>query len=168
MSTKYCKRCDRTLPIEHFHKHRNSKDGHAFYCKDCASEYGRKYRENSWVSVYSMMRGNVTSYHRKPFNISKEEFKKWYLTEPRKCAYCDLREEYISLIDDSQLNRSKRLTIDCMENSKGYVVDNIVLSCLRCNFMKNDLLGFKAMREIGQKHIKPIWIEILSTKNLVY
>lgn len=163
METKHCKRCDRTLPISEFYHDKKSKDGRAFYCRDCSREYAKEYRKTVG-SIYSGMMGNVTTYHRKPFNVTRKEFYEWYKNQPKKCAYCGLCEDDITKINDTQLNRSLRLTIDCKDNDRGYVIDNLVLSCLRCNFMKNDLLDYEAMRDIGQRHIKPIWEKRLGKK----
>lgn len=103
------------------------------------------------------MMGNAGFYKRKKFDIGKDVFLSWYKNQPKKCAYCDLPEELIRKINDTQLNRSHRLTVDCKDNKLGYIKDNLVLSCLRCNFMKNDFLDYEAMRDIGQRHVKPIW-----------
>lgn len=38
---KRCGKCGRELPISEFNKNRNSRDGHSFRCRSCASEYNK-------------------------------------------------------------------------------------------------------------------------------
>lgn len=40
---KTCKRCEKSLPLESFHKHSGFKDGRRTTCKDCANAEMRKY-----------------------------------------------------------------------------------------------------------------------------
>ena len=163
MSTKYCKKCDRTLPIEQFHKDKKSKDNYAFYCKDCTREYGKKYRETT-RGVYKALVGRMNHYHTKPVIISYEAFKFWWENVLRVCAYCGVSEEDVVKLDDPYNSRNERLTIDCVDNYVGYVKGNMVLACRRCNNMKSDLLNFEQMRYIGQNFLKPIWEKQLNKK----
>lgn len=39
---KKCYKCDRVLSVEHFHKHKNRKDGLATWCKECKVEDQRQ------------------------------------------------------------------------------------------------------------------------------
>ena len=97
---------------------------------------------------------------KKPINISKVDFIAWYESQPRVCAYCDILEEDLWIVQNHYGRRVKRLTVDSMDNSRGYDLDNIILACARCNFIKSDLLSFDEMREFAQKYIKPKWVEI--------
>jgi len=162
MSEKYCKRCDRTLPIWDFHKDKNSKDGHAFYCKKCTYTLGKKYRHTP-RGIYKCAKTRQTYYRRhndprmKPFKISLNWFLEWYASQEKKCVYCNIPEELLSVVDDIYNNKCTNLTLDCMDNDKGYTEKNLVLSCLRCNYTKSNLLSFDEMYEIGQKYFKPKW-----------
>lgn len=40
---KYCKRCEKTLPISEFHKSAGKKDGRCEYCKYCKYEINKAY-----------------------------------------------------------------------------------------------------------------------------
>ena len=161
--TKHCKRCDRKLPLSKFTKHKNSKDGLNFYCKDCISEKGRKYRQTT-KSVYGALKGRMNFYKTKPVLISFENFKEWWENIPRVCAYCGISEEDVVKLEDSYNSLNERLTIDCINNYEGYVEGNMVLACRRCNNMKSDLLNFEQMRYIGQHFLKPIWEKQLGKK----
>jgi len=164
---KYCNRCDRTLPIENFSKDKKSKDGHSFYCKDCMSEYGKKYR-NTPAGIYSNTKGKQKwckengDSRAKPFNISKEDFVKWHNSQPKFCVYCDIPEDKIPLFSEVYGGRDGRLSIDCKDNSLGYVKGNLVLACDTCNFLKSNVFSFEEMRELAQLFIKPKWQALTS------
>ena len=161
MKTKQCSKCKKTKLVSEFRINKKHSSGYSSWCKQCSAEAVAKWSltpSGIYSSAKHQRRNN------KPFNITRTEFYVWYGGQQKKCAYCDLPEDDISKIDDVQLNRTRRLGIDCKNNERGYVLDNIVLSCLRCNFMKNDFLDFDAMREIGQRYVKPIWEKKLGKK----
>lgn len=60
-------------------------------------------------------------------------------------------------IDDRIIGYSHRLTVDCKDNYDGYELDNMVLACLRCNYIKSDFLSFEEMKEIAKKYVRPKW-----------
>jgi len=173
---KHCKHCDRELPLSNFSKHKNSKDGLNFYCRDCVSEKGKIYRErvkNDPSYIYSQLKSRIkhSEIHRvrelKPFNITKKEFCEWYNHEPKLCSYCDLPEKEMWAMQEDFDRRVKRLELDCKDNDLGYVKNNIVLACHRCNFIKNNILTFEEMREFAQKHIKPRWLDKVNNRPTV-
>ena len=43
-----------------------------------------------------------------------------------------------------------RLTIDRKDNDRGYTIDNIVLSCNRCNMIKGNFFNEQDMLKIGK------------------
>lgn len=153
---KQCTRCGRELPLSSFGKHRLTKDGHAYQCKECNRERSRIHRLTP-EGIYSALKGGQRYYQKKPVIISKKSFIDWYNSQPRQCVYCDLREEDIHNLNDPRNNKSARLTIDRMNNDEGYSIDNMVLACHRCNEIKTDFFSYEEMREIGQKFVKPIW-----------
>lgn len=163
IKTKHCKKCDRTLPIDQFHKDKKSKGGHAFYCKECCAEYGKRYRKTS-KGVFCSSKGTCVNRDRKPFNISKSDYIEWYDSQPRVCEYCGLPEEEIKHIKDKFLKPTKRLTIDCMDNDKGYVKGNLILACRRCNSLKLDFFSYDEMKYIGEHFVRPKWEKQLGYK----
>lgn len=170
-STKLCIRCNRMLPISHFHKNKYRPDGYRVYCKDCVSEYGKQYRATP-AGVFHGLEGRQRFYRKerptcsKPFSITKEWFIPWYKSQPKECHYCGLKEEDIPKMHDSNLDKVGRLTVDCKDNTLGYVPDNVVLSCLRCNFTKSDFFTYDEWMEIAQKYIKPKWEKRLNASNI--
>lgn len=90
-------------------------------------------------------------------NISRAEFTDWYENEPKVCVYCEISEEDLGIFPDRYNKTTTRLTVDCKDNELGYIRENLVLACHRCNTVKSDLFSFWEMLEIGQKYIRPIW-----------
>lgn len=163
MQTKHCKRCDRDLPLSMFHKNKKTKDDLAFYCKECVAKYGRKYRDTG-KGIYNNIKNRNKYYKTHNFSISFKDFKEWYENESKICAYCDIPEDFINIINDTYNRKCIRLTVDCIENDLGYIKGNLALSCLRCNFTKSNLLSFDEMRELAQKYFKPKWMFIYNSR----
>lgn len=160
--TKQCTKCGGTFPLSGFGKHRHSPDGHAYQCRECGKKRAALYRATP-EGIYNNIKGRATFYKNhqpeiyKPMNMTKEDFKSWYVDEVKICAYCDIPEEHIGLIKTRFDKRVKRLSIDCRDNSKGYSRDNLVLACNLCNLIKKNIFTFDEMRDIAQRHIKPKW-----------
>ena len=167
--SKVCTKCKLEKPLTEFGNTKASKDGKTWRCSDCLNEYARNRANTTW-GVYKALERNQKYFHRhssnqeKPFIITYEEFKPWYETQRRKCGYCYLPEEKLHEVNDSHNMKVNRLTIDCKENSNGYRIDNIILACNRCNFIKNDFLNYEQMFYYGQTYIKPVWEERLGYK----
>jgi len=165
MSLKTCPRCGGIKPTTVFSKDKKRPDGLNFYCKDCCNKMAKEYRDSP-RGIYQNIKGRSTwmekhNYGRfKPINLTRNEFINWYESEPKICAYCDLAESDLWILQEEFDNRVERLTVDCKDNSLGYQLDNIVLACERCNFIKGNLFDFDTMREIGQTYVKPIWLSI--------
>lgn len=146
-----------------FSKHKLSKDGFAHWCKECNRKRGKLYRRTP-AGIYSTLRGCTRFRNKKPFNISRDDFIRWYESQPKICGYCDLPEEDLWALQNHYGSRVKRLTVDSMDNFRGYDEDNIILACARCNFIKSDLLSYEEMREFSQKYIKPNWMRVMNEK----
>lgn len=56
------------------------------------------------------------------FTLTKDDFKKLWL---KPCYYCNSTIENIGL--------------DRLDNSQGYIIENVVSCCIRCNKMKRDM-----------------------------
>lgn len=156
MTTKTCTKCLVEKPISSFGKHSYSKDGFDWRCKECGREAAKAYSLTP-AGIYGSIKGRLNFYHKKPFTISQDDFLEWYATQPQHCVYCGLKAEDLPLIEDRIINASRRLTIDCIDNEEGYVLGNLALSCMRCNYLKNDFLSSEEMLEIGPKYVRPKW-----------
>ncbi len=156
MTSKECTKCGLVKPLSEFGNHRLTKDKHAYRCKRCAREHARAYSETP-AGIWGALNAGRRHYQKKPVLISKDDFVEWYNAQPKKCAYCDIPEDDFVLLRNRYGSRAKRLTIDSKDNSVGYEVENMVLACERCNFIKSNILSFDEMRYIGLTFIRPKW-----------
>jgi 5-methylcytosine-specific restriction endonuclease McrA len=83
------------------------------------------------------------------FDISKEEFIIWYKNQVQICYYCK-RTFAETIKDDYLIKKVRRLTIDRKDNHQGYNINNIVLSCRRCNNIKGNYFTESEMLKIGK------------------
>jgi len=106
-------------------------------------------------SLFHTIRRNAR-YRNLSFNLDKKEFIDWWNKQKQECFYCSIPVGRFAIADLGK-KLAKRLSIDRLNNKEGYKISNLVLACLRCNFIKSNLLTSKEMKEIGQKYLKPKW-----------
>lgn len=160
---KICSKCKKVLPLtgEYFYYRKDRKSGFYFECKECKKEKNKEYRKINSQKIKEWRENNKEiskkyreknreklkkyreenkekhkTYHLKPqykfnsykknakkrnlnWDLSFEEFKQFW---QQSCIYCGDDIETIGL--------------DRIDNSIGYVKDNIVSCCFHCNFMK--------------------------------
>lgn len=148
VDSKSCTKCSRHLPASEFYANKRSKDGIGTWCKACWLVIGREYAktplgiENSRakcrrhyrkhtekrIALTQTPNGRFGCYrndarHRGlELSITKDEFMLFW---KKPCYYCDSPIETVGL--------------DRVDNSKGYVLGNVVSCCKFCNFAKRDL-----------------------------
>ena len=115
------------------------------------AKYRREYRYNNPVGIYSTIKDGLNN-KKQPrkilLKISKDDFVEWYNSQEKICFYCKRTFEETQ---SDELNRKvHRLTIDRIDNSKGYERDNLALACLRCNAIKNNYFTKEEMLIIGK------------------
>jgi hypothetical protein len=114
-----------------------------------------KYKENHpWIYAYKAIKNRslASGYN---FTIIKKDFYVWFKNQPHKCYYCDLEDLSIDMV--AKVKKTKRFTIDRMDNSKGYEFNNMCFACPVCNLSKSNLFTAQEWIEIAQKYIKPKW-----------
>ena len=164
---KICSKCGLEKPLSEFGTaSATKKDGYNSWCRQCVRDSTAKFRVSP-SGIYSGLKGRQRFYRKnrptraKPFTLKRKEFMDWYDSQPKQCHYCEISEEDIPKIDDSSLNKTGRLTVDCINNSEGYIPDNIVLACGRCNFNKGDFFTHDEWSFIAESFIKPRWKSLL-------
>ena len=135
--------------------------------KEIQKRYRDKHKEKirQYQKQYGVTAKGIYSYLRKHreralFSITREEFIGWYQSQVKECFYCGIPENLIPQFPkffNGTVNR--RLSIDRMDNKRGYEPGNIVLSCRRCNGIKSDFFSAQEMKEIAQKFLTPKWKE---------
>lgn len=168
MKTKHCNRCDKDKPVNEFGKCKTYKDGLAVYCKECTREkvrlerlkYPERFKRNN-RDYQSRYRQTARGYYNRikcnakrkgiSFNISGSDFVEWFNRQKLECYYC--RQTLEKGNGSAKMNS---LNLDRLDNKRGYSLDNIVLSCRRCNSMKGDWLTAEQTKEIAERYFKPV------------
>lgn len=172
---KECTGCHKKYPktLEYFHQAYHKARSRSYLdskCKKCSYESNVAYRkanaekfretQRKWTQspkgCYKSLKNSIRGHKVK---ISQKQFMAWYQSQPKKCSYCGITQEGLQKIKDKYNNRVFRLTVDRMDNRKGYVSGNLALCCLRCNHIKGDFFTQSEMEEIGKKYIQPKWRE---------
>jgi hypothetical protein len=94
--------------------------------------------------IYNLLKKNALK-RKISFEITLNYFINWYLLQKQECYYCKRTKENC-LKDYLDI---KRLTIDRINNAKGYIEDNLCLSCYTCNTIKGNLFNEKEMLELA-------------------
>jgi hypothetical protein len=97
------------------------------------------------AGIYSALKARAKQ-RKLIFSIEKIMFINWYNLQEQKCYYCGRTLEEIN---KNKFGRSNQLTIDRKDNNKGYELNNIVLACMRCNYIKSDYFTEQEMVQIG-------------------
>jgi len=118
------------------------------------------------------------------FELTAETLEAWWGDTPDQCAYCGIStQEFLRLRDfilayagnDNEITKFRRvfrspkhaainwLTLDRMDNARGYEFDNLVKSCWFCNSIKGSLLSHDDMRHIAAGIIKRLQIHVAAS-----
>lgn len=168
MKTKICYICKKEKFFNEFYDQPKARDGKFPYCKACERIKRQKNREQkrdetraterAWrrtpEGIFHTFRNSARK-RKIDFNISREGFIEWYLSQERKCYYCEIKEE---LLPGWVPKFYFRLTIDRLDTSRPYEIDNIALCCYRCNRLKGNFFSKEDMKQIAMRYIKPKWM----------
>jgi len=119
--------------------------------KEKYRKYRREWNYTSPYGIYSIIKSGLTSKkipRKYLMKISKEDFVKWYNSQKKICFYCG--RTYEQTLNDPLNRKVKRLTIDRIDNARGYKKGNLALACLRCNAVKNNYFTKDEMLKIGE------------------
>jgi hypothetical protein len=99
--------------------------------------------------IYMTLKNNAKNKKMK-FSLIKKDFINWYNNQKQECHYCmrSLKEIKQDIIENKKYKG--RLSIDRKDNNKGYTLNNIVLACRRCNYIKGDYITEEKMKKIGK------------------
>jgi hypothetical protein len=119
---KKCSTCGEKKERTEFHKDRNKPDGLNWRCKPCQAA-----RSKEPGQVYSNWRAATVRKRGLEVAISLEQF-----IELRARTTCECCGK--TMVPG---NRDLQPSIDRMDNSLGYVYENLTTICYRCNSLKN-------------------------------
>lgn len=129
---KTCKLCQLKKPVSHFEV---SKGYRSNQCRACRQS-GKRKRISQSPYAYISNLYNQLSYRRKKthdFNITREYLHRLYDKQEGLCAYTGITMTHVK---DGTGYHLSNISIDRVDNTKGYVEDNIALVCLSTNMMK--------------------------------
>lgn len=182
---KYCKQCQTWLYTMYFDK-KTAKSGKVYfqtYCRRCATRLNTAYKKAK--------RQRDPEYKERRLGVDRERVRKREaakrleaLTDPSLLAAIllkdtkktakkrglphDLSSQQIlalvtqpcSYCEDSSL----RMSLDRIDNDKGYTVGNLVGACVRCNYMRRDIpyeawkLFIPILRDVVSKGLLDGWM----------
>lgn len=151
---KTCFKCNKTKELTEFYKHKQMADGYMGKCKDCAKidvksnhsvkadyyrEYDKKRQRYSLRRIvshrYALMKARVEGRATRRYNVegkellSQDQFYEWAMKNRT------LHELYRTWFD-SDFDRHLAPSIDRVDNSRGYSLDNIQWLSLEANTSK--------------------------------
>ena len=107
-------------------------------CRDCSNKRLRRSNGEWYGEISSAYLSNVrraAKYRKIPFDLSLKDVWDLYIKQNRKCALSGQNIEFKSKHSDKE----KTASIDRIDSSKGYVIDNIHIVHKKLNVMKMDL-----------------------------
>lgn len=127
---KTCTDCNEALPLSNFHKKQRNKDGLDIRCKDCRNtRYNKADPRRVFAKIYnSQVTHSVTRGHPAPA-YTLDELKTWVDEQPNAHH---LWETYVA----SGYDRGSKPSVDRIDDSKPYTLDNILLTSWKKNHQK--------------------------------
>lgn len=152
---RLCGRCKKEFPISIF---KNKGKKYRSYCKKCANE---KHLEWCGKNPDKIRAWQVRERIENPLKfrweniakrasqkgwgvMSRSQFFAWHSSQKKECSYCGVGEETARILYKFPL------AIDRKDNKIGYIIDNVVLACHRCNTVKSCFLSYDEMRFVAQ------------------
>lgn len=133
--TKVCARCGEVKELEEFHRNKVLKDGRNSYCKVCDSRLTKEYHSRSPEDRLKMSLNTARGTARRkglPFEVTIDQMVNMWEAQDGRCFYTRVPMTF------GGSNTPESVSIDRVDSSKGYVVDNIVLCGTYVNRMKNE------------------------------
>lgn len=135
---KKCNTCSEIRSVELYYKSKRV-NGLVNTCKICHRKRVRSYRKvkgayNWWYKRLEKIkkRARIKGLE---FNLTVDELKK--IKESAECYYCRTKTDVI--------------TLERMDNDKGYIIGNVLPVCYICNKLKSNIpFNLEEMRLIGQ------------------
>lgn len=129
---KKCFKCGKTKKLDEFYKHKKMADGHLNKCKQCTrkdvanSEINYDRTEKGVIRViYKTQKSNSIKRGHKPPSYTKTELAEWLY----KNGFKKLYSEWVS----SGYKKSKKPSVDRINDFKGYCLNNIKLGTWKDN-----------------------------------
>ena len=112
------------------------------------NNYRNNYRTKNARGIFDVLKQSAKK-RNVDFLLTRDDFEYWHNSENKNCFYCKRTEEKVLSSDAVMQTKCNRLTIDRVDNDKGYSLKNIVLCCKRCNAIKSNYFNKEEMLLIG-------------------
>jgi len=165
----YCKKCSKDYDKKRYPKEQERRRKQAKKWRRQNREHFNKIR-NEWqkrnpekMKRYSKKyRLNIKSRFPKlkyaGAKFKKEDFLGWYDKQKKECFYCGIPENELSNNKKFLLTATDgKLTFDKKNPEGEYTLDNMVLSCMRCNLIKSNFFSVDEMKQLSKQFITPKW-----------
>lgn len=143
---KTCFRCKTSKPHSLFFKHRLTSDGYHSWCKECCNEGNERSRakQNSTIEgrarVFLQNARKSAAKRNQEFALTLADIVGCWNDQWGVCAYSGRN----MTLEAGKLNT---VSIERIDSTKGYTVDNTILVCQAINRMKSDF-GFEDFYEL--------------------
>lgn len=192
--SKKCAKCGNTFPLtaQNFYVCRSSKSGFHSSCKSChklqrdkrrsdpniMAEDRLKARQWAKANKDKVRRYNAKGRERPESRCSniiararkigvphcdKSVLVAWLIAQPNTCHYCGIPEE---LVYEWSKGKNSRLSVDKKDPNGGYLIDNMVMSCFRCNTAKSHTWTYEEFVSIANKAFRPLASKFIMEREL--
>lgn len=139
---KVCNKCLQEKEVTFFPVRKNRKSGYYSICKSCKNEYrSKKYiidKSENPINFWISRNINGVRWRAKKnsieFNLDSDYIYNLILNQDKKCPYCECNLCFLNNRDDKVTSPS----FDRLIPSIGYLKENVVVCCYRCNSIKNN------------------------------
>ena len=137
MAIKTCSKCKKETDVEHFFKHKQTKDGFHSWCKSCCKEANLKSKDkiNSNIesrAVVFLRNAKNSAYKRNnEFDLNVDDIVEFWNKQNKICAYSGVE----MTLESGKLNT---VSIERIDSKIGYTKENTILVCQAVNRMKSD------------------------------
>jgi len=145
--TVICDECNKEYekPISEYNRNKNN-NRHSFCSRSCSASYTNKHRKVNTVSNITNKRiANPFLYYMKliknrfkEINITIKDLELQWNNQNGICPYSGI-ELKLATHTNTNINPIYRASIDRIDSSKGYVINNIQFVSTSINYMKNKL-----------------------------
>lgn len=142
----FCNKCGTNRSIEYFAIDRSRKRGHASTCKFCKRKYSKKIYSSRKTSIDMRFSSLVHTTKKKnlELSITKDQYEK--IIKNKNCHYCDI-----------PLDTQRGYCLDRKDNNLGYILNNVLPCCARCNMSRQDnftteewFIAMQALKKWGE------------------
>lgn len=144
INKKICPRCNQEKSSNEFNKDKSSKTGLQTYCKKCGHINQKIYYTNGGINVFikALYKDLIRNAKKRNINV--------YITEKnildlyyKQNGLCNLTGEKMTfdkyMSNNSRLKNINNISVDRIDSTLDYFINNVHLVCVKINIIKWDL-----------------------------